>query len=101
MTGNFKRNPNSFADACGDGRAIIGVFNVGDDDGKFVGAESRDEIVVGDAVAQAVADRAQQLVADRMPQGIVQRHEMIEIEMEHCQRPAFVRMRERMRQPFA
>ena len=61
------------------------VLDRGLNDGEFVAAEPRDEIIAADAPAQAHRHRFQQFVADQMAKRIVDALEFVDVDIEHRQ----------------
>ena len=69
------------------------VGATGLDDGEFVAAEPRHQIVAADAGAQAVRDLAQQLVADLVAERIVDALELVDVDIEDRERLALGKLR--------
>ncbi len=66
--------------------SVVVVASRGGDDGEFVAAEPRDQIVAAQRAAQPLRDVADQLVADRMAERVVDVLEVIEVDVEHRRR---------------
>ena len=67
----------------GERARLVGIAERRLHDGEFVAAQTRHQIAVAQAAAQAVGDRLQQLVADRVAERIVDALEVVEIEAMH------------------
>ena len=70
-------------DAPGDGLQRIGIRRAGGDDGEFVAAEPRHQIVAAHDAAQPLRDVEDQLVADVMAERVVDVLEVVEVDVEH------------------
>ncbi len=68
------------------GLALFGAHGAGLDDGELVAAETRQEVGLADAGAQALRDRFQQGIADRMTVVVVDPFELVEVEPVQRQR---------------
>ena len=71
-----------------------GVRDPGLDDGEFVTAQPRDEIVPVDAATQGHGDGFQQFIADQMSKRIVDALEFIDVDIDHREPLAFRNPRE-------
>ena len=76
-------------DAAGDRLQRIRIGGADGDDGEFVAAEPRDQIVAAHHAAQALGDVEDELVADVVAERVVDVLEVIEVDVEHGRgRPA-------------
>ena len=66
-------------------RRVRRTFHAGLNDGEFVAAEARGNIVFSEAAAQATRDRLQELIANRMPQGIIDTLEFVDVDVQNRQ----------------
>ena len=89
-------------DAPGDRLQRIRVGCADGQDGEFVAAEARDEIVAAHHMAQPLSDRENELVADMVAERIVDVLEVIEVDEEHGGGgPAAAHFADQSFQPFA
>ena len=84
-------------DASGDRLQRIGIGCAGGDDGEFVAAEPRDEIVAAHDAAQPLRDVEDQLVADMVAERVVDVLEVVEVDVEHGRGRAAARALRRSR----
>ena len=75
-------------DAAGDSLQRVGIGFAGGDDGEFVAAEPRHQILAAHDAAQPLGDVENELVADVMAERVVDVLEVIEIDIEHGGRRA-------------
>ena len=77
--------------ALGDLHHLVGVVADRGDDGEFVAAEPRHQVVAAQRARQAQRDVADQLVADRMAERVVDVLEVVEVDVEYRGRRGAVR----------
>ena len=87
--------------ALGQAFALLGAHGARLDDGELVAAETREEIGLANAGAQALRDRLQQGIADRMAVGIVDLFELVEVDPVQRQRAALAEALERLLERLA
>src|SRR5262245_42875621 len=63
---------------------LIGIFNISDQDDKFIPAKSGDNVASPDARTQSVCDLDKQGVAGGMAKRVVDHLEAVEIDEQHC-----------------
>ena len=69
-------------DAVGDARSVADVLNIIKQEGKFVSAQTRDNIFRAHAQLKLARDRYKQLIGDDVPEAVVEELEAIKIEEE-------------------
>ena len=65
---------------------ILGAHDAALQDGEFIPAEAGDEILRADRLAQPLRHALQEFVADQMPQRIVDALELVDVDIEDCER---------------
>jgi hypothetical protein len=63
---------------------VLGALDAVLEDGRFIAAETGDEIARDRPMAQPLRHAPQELVADQMPQRIVDAFELVDVDVEDC-----------------